>query len=88
MGRKARKAFKELKEKLTNAPLLVLPNFDKIFEIECDASGLDIGDVLMQNKKSLMYFSEKLSGASLNYPTYNKELFALVHALQVWKHYQ
>jgi len=70
--------FNELKNKLTNAPLLVLPNFDKTFEIECDASGLGIGAVLMQDGKPVMYFSEKLNGAALNYPTYDKELFALV----------
>ena len=86
-GEKQEKAFKELKEKLMNAPILILPNFDKTFEIECDASGLDIGVVLMQDEKPLMYFSENLSGISLNYPIYDKELFALVHALQVWQHY-
>ena len=46
-------AFNELKNKLTNAPLLVLPNFDKTFEIECDANGLGIGAVLMHDEKLL-----------------------------------
>ena len=51
-------AFNELKKKLTNASLLVLPNFDKTFEIEL-TSDLGIGAVLMQDGKLLMYFSEK-----------------------------
>ena len=34
-----------------------------------------------------MFFSEKLNGAQFNYPTYDKELYALVRALQVWQHY-
>lgn len=41
----------------------------------------------MQDKKPIAYFSEKLGGATLNYPTYDKELYALVRALQVWQHY-
>ena len=48
MGRRARKSVPIDQKKLTHAPLLTLPNFSKTFEIECDASGLGIGAVLMQ----------------------------------------
>lgn len=81
------KAFNLLKDKLTNAPLLCLPNFDKAFEIECDASGFGIRAVLMQDSKPIAYFSGKFHGAALNYSTYDKELYALVRALQTWQHY-
>ena len=48
-GKAQQNAFDEQKRRLTQAPLLVLPDFTQTFEIECDASGLGIGGVLMQN---------------------------------------
>ncbi|WMV18274.1 hypothetical protein MTR67_011659 [Solanum verrucosum] len=72
---------------LSHAPLLQLPDFDKIFEVECDASKVGNGAVLMQNQKPTAYFSEKLKDPTLNYSTYDQELFALVRALGNWKHY-
>jgi hypothetical protein len=76
-----------LKHKLTHAPLLQLPNFNKTFELECDASGIGLGDVLLEERKPVAYFSEKLSGPVLNYSTYDKELYALIRCLETWQHY-
>ncbi|XP_027169960.1 uncharacterized protein LOC113769852 [Coffea eugenioides] len=81
------RAFQMLKHQLTHAPLLVLPCFDKMFEIECDASEVDIGAVLMQEGKPITYFSEKLNGAALNHSTYDKELYSLTRALETWQYY-
>jgi len=71
-----------LKSKLISAPLLSLPDFNNAFEIECDALRIGIGAILMQEKQPIAYFSEKLNGATLNYPTYDKELYAVVRAFE------
>ncbi|XP_068474863.1 uncharacterized protein [Phaseolus vulgaris] len=80
-GEAQQNAFELLKEKLTNAPILALPNFTKTFEIECDASNIGIRAVLLQEGHPIAYFSEKLKGSHLNYSTYDKELYALARAL-------
>jgi hypothetical protein len=62
-------ALATLKERLCSTPMLALPDFNKTFEIECDASGIGIEAFLMQDRQPIAFFSEKLSGAALNYPT-------------------
>jgi hypothetical protein len=79
--------FNMLKDKLTHAPLLQLPDFNKIFELECDASGIGLGGVLLQDRKLVAYFSEKLSRPVLNYSIYDRELHSLAICLEIGKHY-
>jgi len=86
-GERQQLAFNTIKAKLTQALILALPNFEKTFELVCDASGVGIGVVLLQEGHPIAYFSEKLCGPSRNYPLYDKELFALVRALHTWEHY-
>jgi len=52
-----------------------LPNFDKTFEVECDAFNMGIGTVLMQEGHPITYFSKKLNNAQLNDLVYDKELY-------------
>jgi hypothetical protein len=55
--------------------------------VETDASGYAMGAILMQGGKPICYHSEMFHGGVLNYPTYDKELYALVQVVKKWKHY-
>jgi len=70
------RAFEEEKQRLCRTPVLALPNFEDLF-----ASGVGIGAVLIQSKRPLAYFSEKLNGSKCNYSAYDKEFYAIVRAL-------
>jgi hypothetical protein len=80
-------SFEQLKEKLTSAPILVLPDIRKDFVIYCDASRQGLGGVLMQDGKVVAYASRQLRPHEENYPTHDLELAAVVHALKIWRHY-
>jgi len=59
----ATKAFVEIKKRMVSALVMRLPDFSKIFEVVCGASGIGIGRVLAQEGHSVACFSEKLNDA-------------------------
>ena len=84
-GEDCQRSFEELKAYLTIAPIVRAPNWKLPFEVMCDASDLAIGEVLGQReggKPYVVYYASKtLNEAQRNYTTTEKELLAVVYAL-------
>ena len=68
-------------------PVLVLPDLTKSFEIECDACSECLGAVLLQEGHTIAYESRHLNEQERVLGIYEKELFAVIHALDSWKQY-
>ncbi|KAL5580265.1 hypothetical protein UlMin_012707 [Ulmus minor] len=85
------KAFLELKQKLSSAPVIVAPDWTSPFELMCDASDVVVGAVLGQKRNkvfhSIYYASKTLQGAQLNYTVTEKELLAVVFAFDKFRSY-
>lgn len=81
------KTFVALKYALCVAPVLALPNFNKPFSIETDASGSGIGVVLTQDGHPLAYMSKALGPKSQGLSTYEKKYMAILMAIQQWRPY-
>ena len=77
------KSFKELKKRLTTAPVLTLPDIHKDFIVFCDATRQGLGCVLMHDGRVVAYASRQLKVHDKNYPTHDLELAAVVHALKI-----
>ncbi|GJT65840.1 reverse transcriptase domain-containing protein [Tanacetum coccineum] len=79
-------AFQTLKKKLTEAPILIAPDWDQPFELMCDASDYAIGAVLGQriekHFRSIHYASKTMTEAESNYTTTEKEMLVVVYAFE------
>nr|GEY71273.1 reverse transcriptase domain-containing protein [Tanacetum cinerariifolium] len=80
------RAFQTLKKKLTEAPILIAPNWDQPFELMCDASDFAVGAVLRQriekHFRPIHYASKTMTEAESNYTTMEKEMLAVVYAFE------
>nr|GEV35654.1 retrovirus-related Pol polyprotein from transposon 17.6 [Tanacetum cinerariifolium] len=84
-------AFRNLKDKLTEASILIAPNWDQPFELMCDASDYAVGAVLGQRVEKhfwpIHYASKTMNQAEANYTTTEKEMLAVVYAFEKFRSY-
>lgn len=83
----ADEAFDKLKMALITTPVLALPDFSKDFTIECDASDVGVGAVLSQGGHPIAFLSKVLSQKHLALSVYDKEMMAVVIAVEHWRPY-
>ncbi|KAF8105831.1 hypothetical protein N665_0154s0001 [Sinapis alba] len=81
------KCFSILKDMLTSAPILVLPEADQPYVVYTDASITGLGCVLTQHGKVIAYASRQLRKHEGNYPTHDLEMASVVFALKIWRSY-
>ncbi|GJP62543.1 hypothetical protein CLOP_g19599 [Closterium sp. NIES-67] len=84
-------AVEQLKQALTSAPVLILPDPERDYVIEADTNEQAVGAVLMQDQgnglQPIAYLSKKFHGAELNYPIHDKEALAIIIAFKTWRCY-
>ena len=83
--------FEILKKALVSAPIIIAPDWEKPFELMCDASDFAVGVVLGQCQgrifHSIYYASKMLIDAQVNYTTIEKELLAVVFTFEKFRSY-
>ncbi|XP_057453401.1 uncharacterized protein LOC130745246 [Lotus japonicus] len=80
-------AFLKLKNALVTAPVLAIPDMQKPFTVETDASSTGIGAVLLQDHHPVAFLSKVLSPRNRLLSVYDREFLALVHAVTKWHQY-
>ena len=83
----AEDAFHQLKRIMCAAPVLAMPDFQKDFVIEYDASENGIRAVLLQEGRPISYLSKALASKNLGLSTYEKKMLAAIMAVQKWRPY-
>ncbi|XP_073051231.1 uncharacterized protein [Primulina eburnea] len=84
-------AFEKIKKALVTAPIMIVPDWEQLFELMCDASDYAVGVVLGQKRdkffRSIYYASRTMDAAQQNYTTTEKEMLAVVFAFDKFRPY-
>ncbi|GLB43833.1 putative retrotransposable element tf2 155 kda protein type 1-like [Lyophyllum shimeji] len=86
-------AFDSLKRAITSKPVLIFPDDDRPFRVEADSSDFATGAVLSQQSPEdekwhpVAFYSKSLNAVERNYEIHNKEMLAIIRALEEWRHF-
>jgi hypothetical protein len=83
----AQAVFDRMKDIMSSCSVLAFLDFTQPFVLECNASGVGIGVVLMQRNHPIAFESRKLRDYERLYFIYDKEMLAIMHALAKFRHY-
>ena len=90
-GEEQQKALNDLRTVLLQAPVLILPDFDKEFVLSTDSSKIAYGGVLQQWRGNqlhpIAFESKKTTKVQESWPTHELELIAIVHCYRTWRQY-
>jgi len=90
---KEQTAFEDLKTAVTTAPVLMSPQDSEPFRVEADSLDFAIGAVLSQQSTTdgkwhpVVFYSKSLSSVERNYEIHDKEILAIIRALEEWRHF-
>jgi hypothetical protein len=89
-GETEQKSFDSIKEAICQWPVLAHPDPSKPYYLETDASGAAMGAILSQRPEDrrlhpIAYMSQSFAGVEQNYDTHDKELLAIIKALEFWR---
>jgi hypothetical protein len=85
--KEAEDVFQALKRALTTGPILQMPDFNKLFIVDCDAPGVGFGAVLHQGVGPVAFISRPFAARHLKLAAYERELIGLVQAVRHWHPY-
>ena len=80
-------AFQKLKDAITSELVLRLPDLELPFEVHTNSLDRALGGVLVQEGHPIAFESRKLNAAEQRYSAHEKEMTAVIHCLETWKHY-
>ncbi len=91
-GAAEQQAFDALKNAITSTPMLTFPSRSSLFRLECNASNFATGAILSQQQEDglfhlIGFMSKSFSDTEWNYQIHDKEMLAIMHALEEWRHF-